>query len=250
MQYNNSMRDQAERYLKEVIEDFPNLILNSCKDGFAEYSGTIGFRANYDDLEEIEDEFEVNIILPLNNAEILPSAKETGQRIPIKEENHINSDGSMCLGAPLQVLQKLRSEPTLSNFIRNLLIPFLYAISFKEKHGYMPFGELSHGPIGIFEYYKELFEIESELGVLELLKLIVEDNYRGHYTCPCGSASRLRDCHGPLILEIKTLQSRDRFFDDFLYCHEVYKDSGNELPKEFWTKRIKDYINKTNSTSK
>ena len=244
------MRDQAEKYLKEVIEDFPSLILNSCKDGFAEYSGTIAFRAKYDDFEEIEDEYDVDITLPLSDTEILPSAKETGQRIPIKGENHINPDGSMCLGAPLQVRQKFRRNPTLSNFIKNLLIPFLYAISFKEKHGYMPFGELSHGSKGIFEYYKELLEIDSDYSVLEFLKIIVEDNYRGHIICPCKSGERLRNCHGPLILEIKDQQSRNQFLYDLSHCYQAYKDSGGELPKKFWTKRLKDYVNKISPSSK
>lgn len=105
----------------------------------------------------------------------------------------------------------------------------------------MPFGELSHGGKGISEYYKEFFETDSELVVIELLKIIIEDSYRGHMPCPCASGKRLRNCHGPKIVEIKEQQTREQFFSDFVDCLQIYTNSGKQIPPGFITKRLSNY---------
>ena len=84
----------------------------------------------------------------------------------------------------------------------------------------MPFGELSHGGIGILEYYQELFDLKDTRRVLTMLKILADDKYRGHDRCPCGSGKRLRSCHGGKLLEVQPLQSPSNFQRDF--DHIVY----------------------------
>ena len=174
----------------------------------------------------------------------MPKAKEIGGRIPCDPDSHVNGDGAMCLGASFEIRRKYKQYRSLLAFVNRLLVPFLYSFSFKEKYGHMPLGELSHGRKGVVEYYKEFFGTDSDLSVLELLKIIVEDNYRGHISCPCESRKRLRNCHGPQIREIKDQQSREQFFSDFLYCLRFHLDSGKELPRQLVTKRLRNYWNK------
>lgn len=244
------MHELAENHLEEIEQNYPSLYLKSCDGGLATYSGVIAFTANYNDCGLIDDEFEVEILFPLTGIDDLPTVKETGGRIPYHPDFHVNDDGTMCLGAPLEIRRKYKQDPSLLAFINLLLIPFLYSFSFKENHGHMPFGELSHGSKGVTEYYKELFGTDSNLKVMELLKIIVEDNYRGHISCPCESGKRLRNCHGPQIREIKEQQSRELFLSDFINCLRVYMDSGKELPRRLVTKRLRNYWNKMFPDSK
>jgi len=192
----------------------------------------------------IDDEFEVEIIFPITGTDYVPTAKETGGRIPRDFDFHVYPDGTMCLGAPFEIRRKYKQDPSLRAFINHLLIPFLYSFSFKEKHGYMPFGELSHGGKGIAEYYRELFETDSDLAVLELLKIIAEDNYRGHMRCPCESGERLRNCHGKQIREIKDQQTREQFLSDYIFCLKAYMDSGKQAPRWLMTKKLRSYWSK------
>lgn len=239
---------QAKKYLEEVEQNYPHLRLESCKDNLATYRGTIAFTANYKGCGLIDDVFKVEILFPLTNKGDIPIAKEIGGRIPRKHDFHVNDDGAMCLGAPLEVRRLYKQTPSLEAFINRLLIPFLYSFSFKEKYGYMPFGELSHGVKGVAEYYKELFGTNSNLAVLSLLKIIVEDHYRGHILCPCGSGHKLRNCHGQQIREIKEHQTREQFFSDFLACLKIFNDSGKQVPRQLVSKRMLNYWKKYSKT--
>jgi hypothetical protein len=79
----------------------------------------------------------------------------------------------------------------------------------------MPFGELSHGALGILEYYKDLFDLTGIRRVIRIIQILAEDNYHGHNRCPCGSGKHLRSCHGKLLLELKTLQSPAEFHSEY-----------------------------------
>lgn len=236
------MGTQAQKFLDEIKQDFPDLILKHIESGQAIFEGSIAFSADYVGKGLIEDQFEVEISLPMDNSGKLPSAKETSGRIP--KDFHHNGDGTLCLGAPLEVRRKYAEQPSLEGFIKKLLVPYLYSFSYRGKYGEMPFGELPHGGQGIVDYYKEILDTDSELVVFELLKIIIEDNYRGHIPCLCGSQIKLRNCHGKLIREIKEIQDRKDFLYDFLCCLRVYEDSGNKLNKNFLTKRFRSYVKK------
>lgn len=97
VQYGYNMREKAVIHLQEVERDYPGLILKSCEGGFATYNGTITFTANYDNLGLIDDEFEVELVFPLTDSDNVPTAKETGGRIPRDIDFHVYPDGTMCL---------------------------------------------------------------------------------------------------------------------------------------------------------
>ncbi len=161
----------------------------------------------------IDDEYSVEIIISKKYPDELPKILETGNRIP--KDFHHYQDESLCLGAPLAVKQKFRKQPTLIRYVENCVIPYLYSFSYKCKYGKMPFGELSHGGIGILEYYQDLFGVKDHRRVLKLIAILAEENYRGHDRCPCGSGKRLRSCHGKILLEIQTLQTSHEFLTEY-----------------------------------
>ena len=172
----------------------------------------------------IEDEYSIEIAIPEEYPDVLPKIVETGNRIP--GDFHHYQDGSLCLGAPLDVKQKFRKQPTLLGYVDNCVIPYLYSYSYKCKFGKMPFGELSHGGIGLLEYYRELFGIKDQRRVLKLIQILTEEqHYRDHDRCPCGSGKRLRSCHGTMLLEIQKLQSPTEFLNEY---HWIVRDLANK----------------------
>jgi len=241
------MLEEAQKHLREIQPLYPDLGLKLCDNGYALYSGKIAFSANFQDLGLIEDEFEVEIMFPVDGMDKVPSAKEIGGRIPRDIDYHVARDGIMCLGAPLDIRRKFKEQPSLQSFIDKVLIPFLYSFRFKQEHGYMPYGELSHGGKGIIEYYRELFDTDSELKALELLKILVEDNYRGHIPCPCSRGERLRNCHGPQIREIQQFQTKEQFESDYFLCLQSHIKSGKTIPNTLITKRLRKYFEKKKS---
>lgn len=190
--------------------------------------GKLTFSAQYDGVS-IEDEYEVEITIPQDYPDILPAVKETGGKVP--EEFHLNPDGTLCLGVPLEVKRKFRQNPCLLGFVEELLIPFLYSNSYKEKYGEMPFGELSHGTEGILEYYKEAFDVDDDYAVLGFLRILAENGYRGHMNCPCGSNTKLRDCHGKLLVEVKGYQNEGNYLAECYYVIYSMLQKGQDIPR-------------------
>jgi hypothetical protein len=88
----------------------------------------------------------------------LPEVRETAGKITKENLNgHLISNGSLCLGSPLRQLIVIHKCPTLIEFTKKCLMPYLYAISYKTKNcGDLIFGELLHGGTGVIEDYMEL----------------------------------------------------------------------------------------------
>lgn len=103
--------------------------------------------------------------------------------------------------------RKFLEEPSFLGYVKNCLIPYLYSFSYKCRYGQLPFGELSHGLIGIREHYLELFHLKDVQSLSGLIAILAQENYRGHVLCPCGSGKRLRSCHGGQLLEIMKLET-------------------------------------------
>jgi len=196
-----------EQFL-DLSLSFPNLRLQKDVKGPWYVSGVLKFSREYLG-HPIDDEYSVKIIVSEHYPDVLPKIFETGKRIP--KDFHHYQDESLCLGAPLAVKQKFSRQPTLLGFVDNCVIPYLYSFSYQSRFGKMPFGELSHGGIGILEYYQDLFGVNDRRRVLKLLQILADDNYRGHDRCPCGSGKRIRSCHGKLLLKLQKLQSPEEF---------------------------------------
>ena len=230
-----------DRLLAEQMEavqrKFSRLQLQRTGDGTPVVTGSLAFRAVYEEYA-IETEYLVEISVPWDYPAIPPLAKETGGRIPA--DFHRMPDGTLCLGASLAVRMKFARQRSLLGFTEELLVPFLFAHAYYEKHGEMPFGELKHGGEGLLDFYKDMFDVEGDLAVLGLLKILADDNYRGHTPCPCGSGLRLRDCHGHHLLTIKQYQSKVEFlYDHTAVCRTVCKQDPEIDPRPLLAKVVR-----------
>lgn len=224
------MQGHAERNLEEIKKDYPGLRLQSWNGDFAVYQGTLTFTANYQGHGLIDGAFDVEIKFPINGGRVAPTVKEVSGRIPRRPEFHINSDGTMCLGAPFEVRRRYLQDRSLRAFINQQLVPFLYGCSIKLRYNYWPYEELAHGGQGIIEYYQKLLDAETDLAVIELLKVLSDGGFENNTLCACGSKKPFKKCHRLKIQKIKNQQTREEFFSDFIECIKVYVESGKKLP--------------------
>lgn len=160
----------------------------------------------------ISDEYFVEILIPDNYPQQLPAIKELGNRIK-KYYRHIYPNRMLCLATDSDIRIKLIPEYSLYNWFDSFVIPYFVTYSYYEKYGVFPFGERPHGVKGEFEYLAELFEINNEHAIKQILDYIVNKKYRGHNYCPCGSGKRIRNCHKELVLKYQNEQYRSIFND-------------------------------------
>jgi hypothetical protein len=75
-------------------------------------------------------------------------------------------------GPPLRVLLGINSYLPLESFVKNNLVPYLYAVSLKLNNGGQFFmGELDHGEKGVVSDYMELLNVDSASSVKKALTL-------------------------------------------------------------------------------
>lgn len=159
--------------------------------------GQFAFVGTHERGGTIEDTFALRIHVPASFPRALPIVNETGGRIPKTGEFHINeTDHALCLGSPLGLLQALSKKPTLGGFAENCLVPYLYAISYKLRHGGpLLFGELEHGTPGMLADYMRIFALTSPYQVREALQLLALKKRRANKKpCPCGCGRRTGIC--------------------------------------------------------
>ena len=164
-------------------------------------SGPLPFEASAEGHETIADIFEIDLIVPRSYPKALPWVLETGGRISSDYE-HVYEDGKLCLAVPIEERLTFERMPSLLGFVNYLLVPYCYGYCYWERYGVHPFGEREHGGAGIVRFYIDWLDLPGEVEALKVALYLVQHRYRGHHDCPCGSGAKLRDCHGPALLEL------------------------------------------------
>ena len=224
-----------KQQFNELVQNFPGLKLCQNTPGRWLIRGTLSFSATFRAVT-IEDAFSILLILPNDYPDSPPAVQETGGRIPANF--HQYDDRTLCLGAPVEIYRRFKADPRLVVFVETLVVEYLYGYAYFEKCGSMPFGELSHGCLGIREYYLKYFHTDNVWIVLALLKVMADSAYRGHHTCPCGSGEILRKCHGQVMLDLLKHQPKEQFLHDarnILYSlkkEELVDFNWELLPKQ------------------
>ena len=132
-----------------------------------------------------------------------PVVLETGGRIPRIADRHVfPQHGTCCLGVWEEWLLKARDH-RFETFLTGLMHNYFLSQSHYEVHGDWPFGDRSHGMLGILEAYSDILGLpsdekiiaEDEKIIADYLRILSRRKIKGHALCPCGSGRRLRQCH-------------------------------------------------------
>ena len=195
------MREELESEIADLRQEYQGLTRVRETEIGVVVSGALPFEASTDGHEAITDVFEIDLVVPETYPEGVPWVLETSGRISDAYE-HVYANGKLCLAVPTEERLIFRREPCLRGFVTNLVVPYCYGYCYWEKHGVHPFGEREHGGAGIARFYIDRLGLAGEMQALEIALHLFQHGYRGHHDCPCGSGRKLRDCHGPELLEL------------------------------------------------
>lgn len=140
-------------------------------------------------------EYDIRVVLSDRYPISEPKVFEIGGRIPRSLDRHVNSNGECCIAVWENWL--IRAEDhSFKAFMDGPLYEFFLSQYWFEKTGKWPFGEWTHGPMGLVEAYAHALGIPNEQTCLiYYLRLLSLDWPKGHWRCPCGSGKLLRHCH-------------------------------------------------------
>ncbi|WP_323586149.1 hypothetical protein [Aliarcobacter butzleri] len=204
---------KKNKYISIKPSSFDGLVLE----------GKFLFNAKTDGFRQINDFYILKIIVSNDFPSSVPTVIEIGNKIPKKEYFHINSDNTLCLGAPLKLLELLNKEPTLEGFIKYCLVPYLYAISLKIQDGIdLVFDELAHGNEGIFSEYSNIFGIKDENSIKQIIKMLsLKKRVANKEPCPCNCGQRLGKCKNKLNQKL----NRFRYYASRSWYINYFKNS-------------------------
>jgi len=125
-----------------------------------------------------------------------PVVFEEGDRIPRTAERHVfPKDGNCCLGVWEEWLLTA-PDHRFATFLTGPMHDYFVSQTYYEAQGAWPFGERSHGKLGVLEAYGDLLGLPpDEKTIAVYLRLLSRQTIKGHSLCPCGSGRRLRKCH-------------------------------------------------------
>lgn len=208
---NESIHARFVRWrVEDLIVKYPGLRLRPGTHRSIALGGTLYFCAETPSKECLDDEYDIEIIIPEEFPHALPTVNETAGRIP--RSFHKLEDGSLCLGSPVRLRLILVNTPSLVLFVEKCVIPYLYGHSHFEKYGILPFGELKHGREGLCQDLAALYGGNPVHAVPMFVRLTgMKRRQANKASCPCGSGRRLGRCHNRQVNELRSKLGRPWF---------------------------------------
>lgn len=191
-----SINNWAIYGLEEFLTSRPSIRLEEISDSKLILEGEYKFTSTHADNElDISDSYEIRIEFHLGYPKIVPTVFELDGRIPKNISNHIYSNDSFCLGSPIRLKKILQQSSGIHDFFENIVMPFLYSYSYKEKHGNYPYGELAHYGKGLIDDYEQIFDVKGKRAVMLVLKALGSNTMTAHrLSCPCGCKRTIGKC--------------------------------------------------------
>ncbi len=123
-----------------------------------------------------------------------PTGKLMEAIIESVDEFYLFGDGACCLGLKYAAERNL----TLERFVSELVIPFLYRLSYTDRYGLTAareglWGEYSHEVAGESEYQDEILQLAGK-------------NTGRNQPCPCGLGLKYKRCHLDEVEAVKRIR--------------------------------------------
>lgn len=148
------------------------------------------------------DQFHARILVGYGYPNTEPALYETGGRIPVAIDRHVNTDGTCCVTVWEEWLANADST-SFRSFLQGPIHEFFLSQWWFERTKKWRFGERAHGKEGLLAAYAEALSVGAQPKILfAYLRILLKAWPKGHYMCPCGSAAEIRDCHGEVLTEL------------------------------------------------
>ena len=243
-----SVKQLVINQVTEAQSRYPNLELLRYPSGELWVRGCIGFSIEHDS-HMIEDYYNLQFLILDDYPALPPFVFEPEGKIP-KDFGHFMAAGNFCLGAPVEVRRRFAEHKNLLRFIEYQVIPYLFSYSYERDHGKLPFGDLRHGTQGLLQYYTDFFGTYP-VEAMKLLKCLADDFAPPLMACPCGSGSKLRDCHGPKLTELRPHLPPRQFEKELRDMIKLLQAAGVRfpeskiMPKRMWKRRKRQWRKKS-----
>jgi len=199
--------------LDELLRNYPKMHVTESTDKHVVLAGRIHVNREAEGFT-LNGWYDLEIHIPMNLND-LPVVSECGGKV-LKNYPHRNGSGTLCLEAAPVIYQFFENGHTISEWMDQFVESYFFTYEYYQRFGTYPFGERSHGFVGAYEAYCELFGTEDKYSILKLLNFAVNKKYRGHHRCPCGNGERLRNCHGKILMQIMNDESHLKFIEQFI----------------------------------
>lgn len=178
----NNVSPLSDEAIKETKAKYPGLDY-TVKDGIGRWMGDIVLNHIYKNYT-INDSFKILIEVPKEYPEVMPKVKEIDnktEKIAEKYKGKISGlidlhvfpqEKNACLGAVNELRDKFPVGSPFYQYVENLVVPYFYGLSYFEKNGSWPWGERSHGFLGLFEAYGDRRIETSKEELIFLIKML------------------------------------------------------------------------------
>lgn len=154
------------------------------------------------------DDYEIEIHSTEDFPYLFPRLFEVSNKIPKIADWHIYEDTfSCCVKILPEEILRCKKGITLSEYITEEVLPYLFNQTHRRVEGYYVNGEYAHGKIGIYQYYSSLLKTGDNIKTTISLMLYIANHYRPYRTnvCFCGNGKKFRHCHKDAFDKLKQL---------------------------------------------
>jgi len=177
--------------VQEDVETFCSTLHVSLEREVVRIRGTFPVRHVGEEL----DRYAIVLEFPGDYPDGLPIVREVGGRIPWTADHHVYTNGVACVLLPEQLWWSFPPGTRFLEYLKGPLHNYFLGQSVVAAGGTWPFGEHRHGPNGVIDFYAEQFGAKELQVIVRLLELVAEGRLKGHWSCPCGSGNKIRNCH-------------------------------------------------------
>lgn len=190
--------EELIRQVNSLLAEYPNLSVAASNSECIRFQGSIFINLTFNDFT-VQKVFDLQIVLPLANND-LPYVIDINDNIGYTY-HHRYTNGVLCLATDTDVRFRFLDSFDVVDWMREFVETYYFSYEYYVRFGELPFGDRSHGYIGILESYREMLGSGDGSEVLRIMVAIATTPYRGHLPCPCGSGRKTRKCHGDSMLK-------------------------------------------------
>jgi hypothetical protein len=183
--------------IKNFLAEYSEFRMRPILDNTMILKGNLQRQLSHESFGTISINYSLLIQIPFDYPENPPIIFESNGEIQHSPSNHINTDGTLCLGSPLRLKIHLKNNPDFRHFFEVFVLPYLYAVTINiREDGGFPFGELAHGKTGLILDFQNFFHLKYPLQVYQMLEVLSSrKKLANRMVCPCGCKQRVTQCN-------------------------------------------------------
>lgn len=132
-----------------------------------------------------------------------PAVFETGGRIPKIPDRHVFDGSERCCTGVWEEAYLKPAVHSVAGFMVTMVNDYLVSQTYFEVNGSWPYGDRSHGKLGVIEACCDLIGIDHDPKLcIDMMFYLAGLPCKGHRPCMCGSGKRFRNCHRPHLADV------------------------------------------------